>query len=83
MALRHAQLFAQFLHAVQCHVILPDGRHCLGHQRRQGAGCLIRLAQGAQQAVGQGGTAAAVQLGDQLRRAGTGRAIGPAGRAHT
>ena len=80
MAFGHTQLLAQFLNAVERHIVLPDGRHGLGHQRRQGARRFIGPVYGAEQCIGHCGRADAVQLGQQLGRAGAGRTVRPARR---
>ena len=80
MAFCHAELLAQLLDAVERHIILADGRHGLGHKRRQGTGGLVGLGCGAEQRVGHGGRLRAAQLCDQLRRAGAGSAVRPARR---
>ena len=79
MAFRHTQLLAQLFNTVQCHIVLADGRYRLGHQRRQGAGCLVRLAHGAEQRIGHRRGAGAVQLGNQFRCTGAGGTVCPAG----
>ena len=81
MAFAHPQLVAQILHAVQRHVVVPDGRQRRRYQRRRLVYRLVRAGRRAQQAVGLPVIgAAAAQPHQQLRRAGTGRPVHPPGR---
>ena len=81
MALADPKLGAEFFHAVQGHVVIADGFHRAGYQRRKTAGFLVPVGKGAQQGVGGGGAGGIVGIpgtahaGQQLRCTGAGSPI--------